>query len=140
MPKVTEGRFALGGLAVFSVWFLVVLPFLYGPPPRFSETGRPPKPHSEQTKQHAANKPDGSEAAPFFIKMPKTAEETAQEAADRNDKATTDRWLMIFTGAVALFTLLLVGATILLYRAGEKQIFVALKSANAAEQSAKSLQ
>jgi hypothetical protein len=122
MPKITDGQFALGGLAFFAIWVFVVLPFLYGPPPRFAETSRPPKPHSEQAQQQAASKPDGSESAPFFIKIPKTAEEAAQEAEDRRDKATTDRWLMIFTGAVALFTLLLVGATILLYRAGERQL------------------
>lgn len=29
MPKITEGQFALGGLAVFAVWVFVVLPFLY---------------------------------------------------------------------------------------------------------------
>jgi hypothetical protein len=38
---------------------------------------------------------------------------------------TTDRWLMIFTGAVALFTLFLVGATVMLYLAGEKQLRLA---------------
>jgi hypothetical protein len=102
-------------------WAIIGLPFLYGPSPRLAESSHPPQTHSEQSAQHSTAKPDGSEAAPFFIRIPKTAEEAAQEAEDRKDKAATDWWLMVFTGAVALFTLLLVGATVLLYKAGEKQ-------------------
>jgi hypothetical protein len=129
MPKISDGRLALGLFAAFAFWLFAVLPFLYGPPPRFAETSSPPKTHSDQAGQRSAAKPDGSISAPFFIRIPKTAEETAEEAEDRNEKASTDRWLMIFTGAVALFTLLLVWATVLLYRAGERQLKLATKTA-----------
>jgi hypothetical protein len=125
MPKISDGRLALGLLAVFAIWLFAVLPFLYGPPPRFAETGSPPQAHADQTGQQSAAKPDGSVTAPFFIRIPKTAEEEADEASDRREKTSTDRWLMIFTGAVALFTLLLVGATVMLYFAGEKQLRLA---------------
>lgn len=121
MPKDRADRVIMLCIIGLVAWGIVFLPFLYGPPPRLAESGHPPKTHSEQTQQNSAAKPDGSEAAPFFIRIPKTAEEAAQEAEDRHEKATTDRWLMIFTGAVAVFTLLLVGATVLLYKAGEKQ-------------------
>ncbi len=46
----------------------------------------------------------------------------AQEAQVRGEESSTDWWLMIFTGAVALFTLMLAGATFLLYRAGVRQL------------------
>lgn len=135
MPRVTEGTFALGGLAAFAVWFAVVLPFLYGPPPRFAESGSPPQAHTDQAAQQAAAKPDGSINAPFFIRIPKTAKEEAEEAAERREKSSTDRWLMIFTGAVALFNLLLVGATVSLYHAGKKQIGLAREAAEDARRS-----
>jgi hypothetical protein len=106
-----------------------VLPFLYGPLPRFAETGGPPQTHAEESEQKPAAKPDGTVTAPFFIRIPKTAKEEAEEAADRRDKSSTDRWLMIFTGAVALFTLLLVVATALLYQAGERQLHLSRETA-----------
>lgn len=118
---MSEGKFTLGGLALFAFWLFVALPFLYGPPPRVADTRHPSQAHSEETNQDRAQKPDGSEAAPFFIRIPKTAEEAAQEAEERKEKSSTDWWLMIFTGAVALFTFALVGATLALWVAGEKQ-------------------
>jgi hypothetical protein len=96
-------------------------PFRIWAPPRFAESGRYPQPHSATPEHNSASKPEGSAASPFFIRIPKTAEEAAQEAEDRREKASTDWWLMIFTGAVAFFTLALVGATVALYRAGEAQ-------------------
>jgi hypothetical protein len=125
MPKFSEGTLALGGLAAAAIWLFAVLPFLYGPPPRFAETSSPPQANADQASQEPAAKPDGSVNAPFFIRIPKTAKEEAEEASDRREKSSTDRWLMIFTGAVALFTLLLVGATVMLYFAGEKQLRLA---------------
>lgn len=125
MQKVSDGRLALGLLAAGAIWLFAVLPFLYGPPPRFAETGSPPQAHADQAGQQPAAKPDGSISAPFFIRIPKTANEEAEEASDRREKSSTDRWLMIFTGAVAVFTFLLVGATVLLYFAGEKQLRLA---------------
>src|SRR5258707_12526377 len=101
MPRLSQGALTLCGLAVFAIWLFGVLPFLYGPPPRFAETSRPPPAHSTDAAQNSSAKPDGSQSAPFFIKIPKTAEESAQDAEDRREKAATDWWLMIFTGAAA---------------------------------------
>jgi hypothetical protein len=125
VPRISEGQYALGALTIFAVWVFFVLPFLYGPPPRLAETRSPPQAHSEQTDSKPGTEPRGSADAPFFVQVvpaPKTAEERAQEAQDRQEKSSTDWWLMVFTGAVALFTLMLVGATALLYRAGERQL------------------
>jgi type VI protein secretion system component VasK len=125
MLKISDGRLALGLAAAFAFWLFAVLPFLYGPPPRFAETSSPPQAHADQSDHQPAAKPDGSITAPFFMRIPKTAKEEAEDATDRREKSSTDRWLMIFTGAVALFTLLLVGATVMLYVAGEKQLRLA---------------
>jgi hypothetical protein len=125
MSQISEGRITIALAAVLAIWLFGVLPFLYGPPPRFAETGNPPQPHSEQAEHQPTARPDGSATAPFFIRIPKTAKEETEEASDRREKSSTDRWLMIFTGAVALFTLLLVGATVMLYFAGEKQLRLA---------------
>jgi hypothetical protein len=125
MPKFSQGTFALAGLAAFALWLFVALPFLYGPPPRFAETSSLSHGQSEPVQYQVTGKPDGTANAPFFIRIPKTAKEEAEEVRERQEKLSTDRFLMIFTGAVALFTLLLVGATILLYRAGEKQLKLA---------------
>jgi hypothetical protein len=125
MPKNTEERFLLGFGIAFAIWIFGVLPFLYGPPPRFAETRSPPQSHSSQTEQDTSEEPRGTTKAPFVVKvLPalKTAEETANEAQDRREKSSTDWWIMAFTGAVALFTFMLVGATVLLYRAGERQL------------------
>jgi hypothetical protein len=128
MPKVSDGQLALGLAAAFAIWLFGILPFLYGPPPRFAETSSSSQSHADQAGQQPAAKPDGSVTAPFFIRIPKTAKEEAEDASDRHEKSSTDRWLMIFTGAVALFTLLLVRATVMLYRAGERQLALAQSS------------
>jgi hypothetical protein len=125
MWRPTEGQYVLGIGTIFSFWILMVLPFLYGPPPRFAEASRPPQAHSDNSAQDSQKEPRGTVDAPIIVKVlptPKTTEEADQEAKERNDKSSTDRWLMIFTGAVAVFTFMLVGATVLLYRSGEKQI------------------
>jgi hypothetical protein len=44
-----------------------------------------------------------------------------QDAQERREKASSDWWLTIFNGIVALFTALLFGFNILLWRAGERQ-------------------
>lgn len=130
MRKPSEGTVFIGGMFALAIWVFAVLPWLYGPPPRFAESDHPPQTHSAAAQQKATAKPDGSETAPFFIRIPKSAEEAANEAEDRKDKASTDRWLTWFTGAVALFTLMLVVATALLYSAGEKQLRAASESFN----------
>ena len=80
--------------------------------------------------------------APPYHRSPDAAKDHA-EAQAANEKENTDReltvytlWLMIFTGVLAAATIWLGSATYGLYRAGEKQMTVAIKAANAAEASA----
>jgi len=89
--RFSEGKVALGGLFSVGIWVFVILPFLYGPPPRFAESSGPPQSHSEDAGQQPAAKPDGSATAPFFIHIPKTAKEEAEDASDRREKSSTDR-------------------------------------------------
>jgi hypothetical protein len=136
MLKITEGQYVLGAATAFAVWVFAVLPFLYGPVPRSAETSQPPHAHSEQAAQYAQTEPRGTIDAPFVVKVlptPKTVEEAANEAQERREKSSTDWWLMVFTGFVAVFTLMLAGATVQLYRAGERQL--KLIERNATEQS-----
>ena len=119
MCKLTEGIYALGALTFFAIWLFVVLPFLYGPPPRIAVSeSRILHPGQSQS---AIARPDGSETAPFIVKVQRSAEELDREELERKEKASTDWLLMAFTGAVAVFTLLLVLATVLLFVAGERQ-------------------
>jgi hypothetical protein len=134
MPKCSEGRIALGGLAAIFIWAFIALPILYYPPPHSAEISR--QELSRQPQRATEGEPKGTEQSPLFIKLlpgPKTAEEVAQEAEDRNEKASADRWVIIFNGLIALFTAALVGANIALWRAGEHQI--RLIGDNAAQQS-----
>jgi hypothetical protein len=65
---------------------------------------------TQSAQQPAATDQRGSEQSPAFIKIipiPKTNAEAAQEAADRKQKADSDRSLIGWTAAVAAFTLVL---------------------------------
>jgi hypothetical protein len=108
MSMLTEGQYALGGLAIFAIWVFFVLPFLYGPPPRFPETTRTAETHSEQSTQNTQPEPRGTTDAPYVVKvLPtlKTAEEFAQEAEDREEKRSADRWLVRWTAVLSLATM-----------------------------------
>jgi hypothetical protein len=105
MPKISEDHFLLGFGIVFAIWVFGVLPFLYGPIPRFAEIRSPPEPHSEQAAQNSQGEPRGTMDAPLVVKVlpsPKTAQEAAEEAQDREEKTSTDRRLMIFTGLLVI--------------------------------------
>ena len=97
-----------------GIWVLVVLPLLYRPAPSLAESAGQPQTQPAAPQQQAEGEPRGTASAPFFVQVipsPKTAEERAQEAKDRHEKATVDWWLMAFTGVVAFATLGLIAAT-----------------------------
>jgi hypothetical protein len=76
-----------------------------------------PQPNKEPQAAQQPTRADqrGTQQSPAFIKIiptPKTEAETAQEAADREEKTSTDLWIIRWTGAVALFTLVLAGVGI----------------------------
>jgi hypothetical protein len=136
MPKLTEGTFALGGLAAFAIWFAVVLPFLYGPSSHSSEQKHVA---AEQSAQSTNAKPDGSTAAPFVVQVipgPKSAEERSQEAEDREEKKIADRWLVRWTAALFAATVGLILATGVLGYFGLQQSRDMKESIRSAEKSA----
>jgi hypothetical protein len=113
MPKLTEGTFALGGLAVFTLWLFVGLPILNSPSPIYHQQGANPG----EPPQKTAGDPKGTAQSPFFVQViptPKTAEERSQEADEREEKKSADRWLVRWTAILAFATLGLIGATGLL--------------------------
>ena len=98
---------------------------------------------TNQSDQSPARQPDGTRAAPFVIEMipsPKTAEERAQEAEDREEKKLADRWLVRWTAMLFFATVGLILATAVLGYFGFHQardmkasISVAQSSADAAK-------
>jgi hypothetical protein len=71
-----------------------------------------PNEQTQAAKQPTATDQRGTEQSPAFVKIiptPKTAAEAIQDAKDRDEKASSDLWIIRWTGAVALFTLVLAG-------------------------------
>jgi hypothetical protein len=109
MPKITEGSFVLGGLALLAVWLFVGLPWLATPLERIEYREAPQ--HSAQSSQEH---PTGSAQSPFFVQVtpsPKSAEERSQEAEEREEKKSADRWLVRWTAALFAATVGLILAT-----------------------------
>lgn len=110
MPKISEGTFALGSLFAFALWLFVILPLLYLP----REVHSQEQIHSDQSAQRTTAEPKGTAEAPFFVQVipaPKTAEERAQEAEDREEKKSADWWLVRWTAALFFGTAGLILAT-----------------------------
>jgi hypothetical protein len=110
MLKFSEGTFALGGLAVFAFWLFVCLPILNLP----SKVDSQQRQYASESKQESDAEPKGTAQAPFFVEVmptPKTAGERAQEAEDREEKKSADRWLVRWTAALFLATVGLMFAT-----------------------------
>jgi hypothetical protein len=66
----------------------------------------------QSAQRPATDNNRGTEQTPFFVKIipaPKTEAEARQEAQDRKEKFYSDTWLIRWTGAVAVFTLVLGG-------------------------------
>jgi hypothetical protein len=82
---------------------------LWGDAPRVREdVTKKPKQKAEPTtsQPHA-----GTEASPFIVEIqprPESKTEAAKTQADKEQAARVERWMLIFTGAAALFTGLLV--------------------------------
>jgi hypothetical protein len=91
-------------------WFFALLlvtgaAFAQSPPPQ--QLAQP-----KDTEQPATKDNRGTEKTPFVVKViptPKPDYETAQEVQAHIQKAGTDIWIERWTGAVALFTLILAG-------------------------------
>jgi hypothetical protein len=63
VPRITEGQFALGGLAAFSLWLFVILPLLYNYP-------RQETPQSNRQAAQSEQKADGvGNVPPSFVTL-----------------------------------------------------------------------
>lgn len=114
MRKLSEGQFALGGLAVLAVWLLVVLPLLHRDPQQTPQV---------KAEQHSQVSVKGEQ------------EGHASRHADEAEEGTefwppvsgyrlkiTDTMLVAFTLGLTVFTGLLWRSTDKLWEAGERQL------------------
>src|ERR1700730_11744363 len=98
MPRVLQRNLGLAGLAIFAVWMFAVLPFLYGPPPRFAESSHKQQSHSTQPDQQASAEPRGTASEPFFVQVlpaKKSATEAEEDRRERDQKASNEWLLMV---------------------------------------------
>jgi hypothetical protein len=84
------------------------------PPPTPLESSQEPKHQPTPTQENAAAKDRGTENAPIIVKInpsPNAYPESAEQSAARIEKASQDRWALIFGGIAAVATALLFVAT-----------------------------
>jgi hypothetical protein len=131
MPKISEGQFALGFLAVVTVWLLVVLPLLYRP------TQQTPQVYAQQQTDSALKGEKNSESRPQPAANPN--EEYGRKHSEQGENEGTEFWpaflgirlkitdslLAVFTAGLLIFTGLLWRSTDKLWLGGEKQLRLA---------------
>jgi hypothetical protein len=137
MPKITEGRFALGGLTFIAVWLLVVLPLLYRP------AQYAPQVHAEQQTRSTLKSEENAKGSP-----PRSAqanEENGGKHPEQSENEGTEFWpsffgvrlkitdslLAGFTFGLLIFTGLLWRSTDKLWTAGERQLKLAAETSAA---------
>jgi Sec-independent protein translocase protein TatA len=139
--------------------FLLLLIFAasQGPSPAPTKAGDVPQPNSSAPSQAANSDQRGTEQSPLVIKLlptDKTKQESEEDAQDRQEKASSDWWIVCLTGILALVAflqLLVFGYQAKKLRetvesakdqssAMERHISEAARSANAMEGVAKSLE
>ena len=138
---MTEGRVAIGALILLAAWLLIGLPWLLSPSERIEY-----RDVFQAAAQNTEALPKGSRNSPFFVEViptPKSAKEQAEETEDREEKRSSDRWLVRWTFALFAATIGLILATLGLgyfaYRQSRdmrESIDVASRSANEASRSA----
>ncbi len=109
MPRISEGQVAIGALIAFAAWLFVGLPWLLSPIERIEYREAP-----QATAQSPQAQPNGSAQAPFFVQVipaGKSTQERTEEAQDREEKKSSDRWLVRWTLALFLATVGLIVAT-----------------------------
>jgi hypothetical protein len=127
MPKITEGQFALGGLAFAVVWLLVVLPLLYRP------AQQAPKVYAQQETNGALKGEANAKGSP--PQAAQANEERSWKHAEQGEEEGTEFWppflgirlkitdslLALFTAGLLIFTGLLWRSTDKLWAAGVRQ-------------------
>jgi hypothetical protein len=91
------------------VAFFCVAAWSQEPDPSRGKEIHHPKAQAAKAKPEAGNDHRGTEAAPLVIKgfppSPQSPEEAARNAKERDEKASNERALTLYTGALALITL-----------------------------------
>jgi len=88
-------------------WFLLSLVLVVGsvqsqePTPSPTKPNQPPQAKTKSGKQSPATDQRGTAQSPLVVKTLKSDEEAKRERKQLEEKTTTDRWLMIFTGVLA---------------------------------------
>lgn len=91
-------------IAALGMWIL-----LQNPMPSSLKSSSPPQKYSRSAQQYTPDNQSGTENSPIIVKIlpaQKTPEESAQEAAERQEKTSSDWWLDFFTGILALMALI----------------------------------
>jgi hypothetical protein len=133
--SLTEGKLAIGALILLAMWLVIGLPWLVYPSARIEYRDSP-----QSGPQGPQAQPSGSANAPFFVQViptPKSAEERTQEAEDREEKKSADKWLVRWTFALFAATMGLIFATGVLGYFANQQARDMKASVAAAEEAAK---
>ena len=92
-----------------------------------------PVPHASESKEAAKDEQRGTERLPMFVNIKSipqpTEEEKAEHAAERHEKAESDKWLVNLTGGLVIATVALFIATLFLWLATKRLANDAGKSA-----------
>ena len=121
MPQLSKRRWPLGVVTVFALWLLATLVFAY---PNF-EVAAQPQTNAQTPVQPETNaqtpaqneQPKGTAQAPFFVELlptPKFAQENLQEGQEHSENSTLERRLANWTVVLAIATVGLIIATLVL--------------------------
>ena len=114
MPKITDGQFALGGLALFAIWVFVVLPFLYQVPITQKCYGNQPN----STAPYSGGPGDHISAPVATTEQTIPKPNAAAHPSNESEKYSNEFWSAKLTDwLLAAFTLALVFFTGRLYYA-----------------------
>jgi hypothetical protein len=120
-------------LILLALWIFLGLPWLLYPSERIEYRDAP-----QYSAQDSQTQPNGSPQSPYFVEViraPKSVQERKEEAEDREEKKSSDRWLVRWTFALFAATIGLILATSVLGYFGWRQSRDMRESITAAERS-----
>jgi hypothetical protein len=126
MPKCSEGKIALGGLAAIFVWAFVILPLLYYPVPKSAHNDQRPA-DGQHEANNVGNEPPAFVALKLFTLAGRNeiaqycGAHTEQERQDWTQKYVcdikiTDAYIAVFNGLLVLVTFGLIAVGVLTIR------------------------
>ena len=112
-------------VAALFLLFAATVAFSQQPPPAKGKSGQPQQPSATDQR--------GTQQAPFVVKVlptPKTNEEAAQEAKERNEKEALDRRITDATDNIAYFSKILAAVAVLQFLALIFQAWILRRTVN----------